>query len=151
VLYGGTTNDTSVKFWDAVDPITIKICVQDTSVDTPPVSETIWFTYTQTGSFPELLSVPVMTGAGFTEQCKYVPVAADEYVVNPNGSPYVATVTEDSIVSTPSVSGVGVTSIAYNGPVASVVSTTLGLPAHISFTVGFGNNEVDFTNGPAAE
>jgi hypothetical protein len=148
VPYGGTTNDTSVKFWDAVDPIQIKICAKDTSVDTPPVNETIWFKYTQTDSISEVLPVSVTTGADFS--CAWVPVTADEYVVNSLGVPYVATVTEYAI-TTPSAPGVGVTSIAYNGLPASIVSSTTGvLPAYISFTVGLGNNEVDFTNGPLA-
>jgi hypothetical protein len=146
VPYGAIANDTSVKFWDAVDPIFIKVCVQDTSVyTTGPKSETIGFTYTQTGSFSKLLYVPIVTGAGFTDQCKFVPVTDAEYVVNPNGSPYVATVTEDSI--TPSAPGVVVNKIVYYGG----GSVTTNSPPAISFTVGNGNNEVDFTLGPAAQ
>jgi hypothetical protein len=148
VPYGAIANDTSVKFWDAVDPIFIKVCVQDTSVyTTGPKSETVWFTYTQTGSYSKLLYVPIVTGAGFTDQCTFVPVTDAEYVVNPDGSPYVATVTEDFITPTPpSAPGVVVNKIVYNG--GGLVTTNS--PPAISFTVGNGNNEVDFTLGPPA-
>ena len=159
VPYGGIGNETMVNFFDSVDPTTIKICAQDTTVDTNTagaplyVSESIGFSYTHSDGSTGSLSVPVDQTAGNPTglNCKAVSISEPEFILTPAGDAYTATITETGVTvtaPTPAPPTVEVTGISYAGNGTWSNDTAPGLPASIEVQVATGTNMVTFTNGP---
>ena len=160
VPYGSVGNETTVKFYDAVDPTQWKICLQESSADANLGGLTATFggefasavvaddatEYTAPGLS---LTIPVdttadpnaATGLYCTEQFNGPPV------VDPLGNPYNLTIVQETAAG---VSGtVTVTGIVYQGNGSVVGTPTLGVPPAdgITVTAGAGVNVVTFTDG----
>lgn len=151
VPYGGIGNETMVKFWNSVDPTTLKICAQDTTVDAAGyLSESISFAYTHSDGSTGSLSVPVdqtvdnPTGLN----CVAVGPFEPEFVLTPDGDAYTASITETGVTITspsPAPPASVATEIDYAGN-GSVVSDS---PPTIEIAAATGTNMVTFTNGSA--
>ena len=159
VPYGSVGNETTVKFYDTVDPTQWKICLQETSPDANLGGLTATFglefasplvaddatEYGIPGLGLEILPDTTLdptaaTGLYCTDQFNGPPV------VDPWGDPYNLTISQLT------ASGVSetatVTSIVYQGN-GSAGSPTLGIPPEdgITVTAGAGVNVVTFTDG----
>ena len=151
VPYGDVGNETVVTYTDGVDPTSIKVCATDPGA--VPDGQTVGFswTYVDSNPSPGLADTGIFLGTPLPSlaitaldpnPCEYF---SGPPVLDPEGYPYVLTITEWSISGSP---GVEVTGITYQGNGSWSDDTAPGLPASITITLGLGTNAVTFTNGP---
>jgi hypothetical protein len=143
IPFGGVANETVATFTDAVNTGDFKICTQQTSTDANLQGQTAEFDYSytvddETSTGTVTLTIPT-AGASCSGLIGPIPV------VDANGNPIPVTITEDSVSAT----SVEVTNIDYEGggTVLSSTPTPAIPPASITFDIGFGINDVTFTNG----
>ena len=152
VPYGDVGNETVVTYLDGVDPTGIKVCATEPSAT--PDGQTVDFSYKWVDSNPVPDSED--TGIFYGPPLPSLTITASDPdpcelfngppVIDPEGYPYVLTITETWITGAPEV---GVTGISYQGN-GMAGAPTLGIPGAITFTLGLGTNAVTFTNGPLA-
>jgi hypothetical protein len=151
VPYGNVGNETVVTYLNGVDPTSFKICAVEPTAT--PDGQTVSFSwkYVDSNPYPGIgdtglffgLPLPSLTiTASVPDPCEYF---AGPPVLDPEGYPYVLTITETGITGPPAAV---VTGISYLGN-GSAGSLTLGKTGSITITLGLGTNAVTFTNGPA--
>ena len=151
VPYGDVGNETVVTYTDGVDPTSIKVCATDPGA--VPDGQTVAFSWSTSTPTP----ARDWPTRGFSSARRFrawrSPPSTRTHaryfsgppVLDPEGYPYVLTITEWSISGSP---GVEVTGITYQGNGSVEGDTAPGLPASITITLGLGTNTVTFTNGP---
>lgn len=150
VPYGNVGNETVVTYTNGVDPTAIKICATEPSAT--PDGQTVNFDWSYTDSDQEIdptvyegSRIPNLTiTASDPAPCE---LFNGPPVFDPEGNPYMLTITETSISDPSAV----VTGISYQGNGSEDGTTGVpGIPASITITLGLGSNAVTFTNGPSA-